>query len=244
MRNSVLAAGPLDEPVPTGARSVQPRSAAPTSIEHATAAALIAAHHYLGTLPKAVQRNFGLFVDGVLVAAACYGPCHSAKLPEGFLELRRLVKHPEYEISLSTFLSATLRTLKVEGVSAVVSWADPSAGHHGGIYQATNWIYTEPYSYNWNSHFRRPDGSIVDHRAAFKMFGTSSKTKVLALNPSWTAFLPAMKLRYVMPLRMRKEKVLTALKARARPYPKPDREERPIRLSSARRRDFKLTGVA
>lgn len=213
-------------------------------LSHATALSFVKTHHYLGTLPKAVQRNYGLYVDDVLQAAACYGPCHSARLPDGFLELRRLVKLPGSEIVLSSFLSETLRMLKADGVPAVVSWADPAAGHHGGIYQATNWIYTEPYSYNWNSHFRRPDGSIVDHRAAFKMFGTSSKTKVLEREPTWVAFLPQMKFRYVMPLRLRKAKCLELMKTSERPYPKPAKESRPARLPNSRRQAFMKTGVA
>ena len=236
------AAGPLDEPVPTGARLVQPQSVAP--IPHDVAAEFVRKYHYLGTLPPAVNLNYGMFDDVGLCAVASYGPCHSARLPAGFIELRRLVRHPASKLSLSSFLADTLRRLKVDGVPAVVSWADPAAGHHGGIYQATNWIYTEPYSYNWNSHFRRPDGSVVDHRAAFKMFGTSSKTKVLALQPTWTAFLPLMKYRYVMPLRLRKAKCLALMKAQERPYPKPAQQARPIRLSNARRQQFMKTGVS
>jgi hypothetical protein len=236
------AVGPLDEPVPTGARSVQPLSTAP--ISHEVAAAFVREHHYLGTLPPAIKTNFGLFRDTKLLAVAAYGPCHSARLPEGFMELRRLVRHPDSAASLSSFLAETLRSLKASDVAAVVSWADPAAGHHGGIYQATNWIYTEPYSYNWNSHFRRPDGSVVDHRAAFKMFGTSSKKKVLELQPTWTAFLPAMKFRYVMPLRLRKAKCLALMKAQERPYPKPAQQAQPVRLSNARRQQFMKTGVS
>jgi len=36
-----------------------------------------------------------------------------------------------------------LRKLKkhAKGLKLVVSYADFNQGHHGGIYQATNWIY-------------------------------------------------------------------------------------------------------
>ena len=186
-------------------------------VSRAEAATLVAAYHYLGTL----NANLCFGVGDPLEAVAAYGPCHMPKAPEGFIELRRLVKRPDAVLSLSAFLADTLRQLKRRGVRAVLTWADPAAGHHGGIYQATNWVYNEPRSYNWNSHFKTEDGSVVDHREAYKRFGTSSKTKVLALNPGWTAFLPAMKYRYVMPLNAPKAECLAALNARELPYPKP-----------------------
>lgn len=182
------------------------------------AAALVEEFHYLRTLHASTCFGVGDPVDAV----AGYGPCHMPRAPKGFIELRRLVKRPGADVALSAFLSSTLRLLKRRGVLAVLTWADPEAGHHGGIYQATNWVYNEPRSYNWNSHFRTETGEVVDHREAFKRFGTSSKTKVLALNPGWSAFLPTMKYRYAMPLNITKAECLELLRARELPYPKPD----------------------
>ncbi len=188
--------------------------------------------HYLGNLPKVVRTNFGGWLDGSLEVVASYGPCHAPRLPKAVLELRRLVKRPGSSVSLSKFLSITARLLKAKGIPALITWADPAHGHHGGIYQAANWIYNEPNSYNWNSHFITDDGRVVDHREAFKRFGTSSKTKVLKINPSWTAFLPQMKYRYVLPLNVEKHQLLESLNAREMPYPKPKYDSRPKRLSS------------
>lgn len=202
-------------------------------------------HHYLHSNPSVAQINYGLIFGNDLEAVASYGPIHVPRSPANWLELRRLVRLPDpYELSipLSSFLSKTLRFLKKENVPAVLSWADPSANHHGGIYQATNWVYTEPYSYNWNSHFKRPDGSIIDHRAAYKMFGTSAREKVLQINPDWVAFLPQPKYRYLMPLSLSKDECLKILKARERPYPKPNIDG--VRKRVDRRNEFKLTGIA
>jgi hypothetical protein len=228
------AACPSDAPLPGGASPEHPREAAP--ISHAAAAPFVRDHHYLGTLPKSVTRNYGLYEDGLLVAVACYGPVHSAKMPKTWIELRRLAKSFHCVMPLSQFLSQSLRALKADGIDAVLSWADMAMDHHGGIYQATNWIYTEPSSYNWNYSFRTESG-VVDHRQAFKMFGTSSKSKVLALRPEWEAFLPPMKLRYLMPLCMRKRRCLEVLRTVERPYPKPGTEGMPKRIPHSRRRE-------
>lgn len=58
-----------------------------------------------------------------------------------FLELNRLVVNDGLpRNALSFFVSRCLQMLPRPLV--VVSYADSSMGHHGYIYQATNWIYT------------------------------------------------------------------------------------------------------
>jgi hypothetical protein len=54
-----------------------------------------------------------------------------------------LTKH---ETPVSKILAQSLKFLKRQSpeLKLVVSYADPEQGHHGGIYQATNWIYTGP----------------------------------------------------------------------------------------------------
>ena len=113
------------------------------------AAGLMERAHYLRTSPTNAAPCFGWFDNDLLYAAAIYGPLHMPKGPKGWLELRRLVRAPDYALPLSSFLSATLRVLKRSGVPAVVTWADPAVGHHGGIYQATNWVYNPEGTHYW-----------------------------------------------------------------------------------------------
>lgn len=185
-------------------------------------------HHYLGDVPAAATFCYG---NGRSVAA--YGPVHAPKMPKDYIELRRLAS--DGTDILSRFLAQTLRALKAEGVPAVLTWADPAAGHHGGIYQATNWIYTEPRSYSWNSHYRRPDGTVVDHRKAYELFGSSAKKVVLEREPTWEAFLPPMKYRYLMPLNVSVEEAVVATRSLVRPYPKPERARQLKRYPAAQR---------
>jgi hypothetical protein len=199
-------------------------------ISRAEAQSFMAQHHYLGDVPAAASVCYGNEKS-----VASYGPVHAPRLPKDYLELRRLAS--DGTDVLSRFLSATLRSLKADGVPAVLTWADPAAGHHGGIYQATNWIYTEPRSYSWNSHYRTPDGTVVDHRAAYKRFGSSAKRVVLEAEPTWEPFLPPMKYRYLMPLNVSRETALLATRSLVRPYPKPKHTARQKRYPAAQREE-------
>jgi hypothetical protein len=198
-------------------------NAAIGAVAYDEAAAFMAKHHYIGTVPVNCSEHFGLYHGDDLVAVACYGHCHIPRLAGTFTELRRLAASAAIERSLSSFLAITMRAMGRRGAQALVTWADPAAGHHGGIYQATNWIYCEPRSYNWNASYRTPDG-VLTHREVFKLYGTSAKPKVLALHPDWVPFLPPMKYRYIYPLSLSKAECLERMRARERPYPKPDRD--------------------
>jgi hypothetical protein len=205
-------------------------------VSRAEAIAFMLAHHYLGTVPSNATNLFGWRHDGRLLAVASYGACHVPKLSKTFRELQRLAASPAMQQPLSSFLSATVRDMRRFGAQALITWADPAAGHHGGIYQATNWVYCEPRSYNWNASYRTPDGTVLSHRQVFDLYGTSAKAKVLALHPDWEAFLPPMKHRYIYPLAMTKAACLEHMRARERPYPKPDRDgDRPKRPAFAMR---------
>ena len=105
--------------------------------------------HYLKRLAS-FTYIFGLYKLNYLVGVCSYGRPVSHSLVKGsfkghyqnnFLELNRLVINENLEKNcLSYFLSKTLKMLPKPTV--VVSYADTSLGHHGYIYQATNWIYT------------------------------------------------------------------------------------------------------
>lgn len=195
----------------------------PMNIERVDAASVVdfmKENHYLGTVPNTSRFCFAGYENGKLKAVAVYGPCQAAKLPRDYLELKRLAACG-LDATLSSFLAHTLRLLKDYGVRAVLTWADQDQGHHGGIYQATNWIYAEPRSYAWVHHYRAPDGTVIDHKKAFAKFGTCSKKKLAEIAPYLEPFLPAMKLRYLMPLNATESDCLRELRAIKKPYPKP-----------------------
>lgn len=190
-------------------------------ISFAEAERVVKRWHYMPSLPSDTQFNFGAFQNGKLVGAACYGNVHIPKIPKDFLELRRLVRQPGADFPLSQFVSKTLASLKSRGIPAVLSYADPAHHHHGGIYQASNWLHLSSKPQGGIRHsFITPDGEI-SHRQAYRVLGTSSAKRILELKPDWTMKRNLRKYRYAMPLKMRMAKMLKILGVTAIPYPKP-----------------------
>ncbi|XVV06329.1 hypothetical protein ACQPW3_13435 [Actinosynnema sp. CA-248983] len=106
--------------------------------------------HYSRTMPVGKIATFGVWEDGVFVGTVIYGRGANSKLgsPYGLtqtecVELVR-VALTDHATPVTQIIAATLRQLRASspGVHLVVSYADSAQGHHGGIYQAGNWIYT------------------------------------------------------------------------------------------------------
>ena len=105
--------------------------------------------HYAHRIPT-ICYAFGLYWHGVLQGVCTFGIPPAKDLATGamgpgykdmFLELNRLVVNDGLpRNALSFFVASCLRMLPRPMV--VVSYADSGVGHHGYIYQATNWLYT------------------------------------------------------------------------------------------------------
>jgi hypothetical protein len=107
--------------------------------------------HYAKRIP-AIIYSFGLYDADLILNGVCtfgtparmlnmgYG-VFDGKLSIETIELNRLCVNDGLEKNtLSFFVAECLRILPKPVV--VVSYADGNKGHHGYIYQATNWIYT------------------------------------------------------------------------------------------------------
>lgn len=107
--------------------------------------------HYAKRIPQ-VSFAFGLFnQENELIGCCTFGlPCRM--MNDGYcifnnqysvktMELNRLVVNENLDKNaLSYFVSQCLKQLPRP--MCIVSYADENFGHHGYIYQATNWIYT------------------------------------------------------------------------------------------------------
>jgi hypothetical protein len=164
----------------------------------------------------------------VIQGVACYSIPLARMAPRDWRELRRLVRVPGYDFPLSYFVSQTLKILKKDDIPAVLSYADPEHGHHGGIYQASNWTFVGP-SIGGQPLFVTDTGEIVHPRTLYSRYGTQSVPKILDINPGWRIFHPIPKHRYIMPLNIRKKKALEIIKCDELPYPKPGEEGKIIR---------------
>lgn len=102
---------------------------------------LLARHHYLG--PAKQGKAFGMFRGGRLVAAQVYRHPSSRHIPPGVLELSRWVLTPIAGTNAGSLLhSRAVKWLKAErAADMLLSYSDPSAGHRGELYRASNWLW-------------------------------------------------------------------------------------------------------
>ena len=102
--------------------------------------------HYAKRIPP-ITHSFGLFdiEKKIMVGVVTYGSppaaIESQYWEQNILELNRLVVQENLGKNvLSFFVSTSLKMLPNNIV--ILSYADTEMGHHGYIYQSTNWIYT------------------------------------------------------------------------------------------------------
>lgn len=123
----------------------------------------------------------------------------------------------EHVAPVSQIMAVAIRFLKQQSpnLRLIVSFADQSQGHHGGIYQANNWIYTgtsEPSTfYLVNGRLRHPR-SI----GAMGLSVTISEIRK-KLDPKAKSVAVPGKHRYLMPLNKKMRKQIIKL---SKPYPK------------------------
>ncbi len=107
----------------------------------------IIANHYTHSFPSRWSRTYRVS-DALITFAYSANPYLENYLfteKIGLLELARLYAPNEHKPNLLTHaIKIALSQLRqdVPGCQAVVSFADPSRGHHGGVYQAASWLYT------------------------------------------------------------------------------------------------------
>ena len=112
---------------------------------------MIVNHHYLHSLPGGTKLAFGTFLEGKLLGAITFGvgPYNAHRLVkeavrDDCLTLTRLWLSDELPAnSESRVIGVSLRAIrKNTKIIFLISYADPSQGHMGTIYQATGWTYT------------------------------------------------------------------------------------------------------
>ena len=105
--------------------------------------------HYSQAMPSGKLIKHGVWEDGAFIGVVLYGRGANRDLlkPYGLditegCELVRIALD-KHEATVSSIVSASMKILKQTNprLRIVVSFADNEQGHHGGIYQAGNWIY-------------------------------------------------------------------------------------------------------
>lgn len=106
--------------------------------------------HYAGVLPTGKLVKIGVWEDGdyrgVVLFSRGASPWLGRKYDLDHTEICELTRVAlrEHDAPVSRILAIAMKILKRSnpGLRLVVSFADPSQDHVGGIYQAGNWIYT------------------------------------------------------------------------------------------------------
>jgi len=189
------------------------------------ARSIIVKNHYSKSYYSGSRFNYGLFKEGNLVGVICYGPPHSHSLKIAIagktyknrvLELNRLwVADSEPRNTESWFISKTMKLVK--SCDILVSFADPTQGHVGYIYQATNWLYT---GQGQNSQALVPKGHTGHPLSVIYGYKKDDLVEKYGLeNLEYRKILG--KHRYIYILNKKKKKlILSRLNYEIKPYPK------------------------
>lgn len=108
--------------------------------------------HYSGCLPSSMQKRVavGAWENGQFAGVVIFGHGANPQIgsPYGLtinqcIELTRIALRPRHATPVSRIVRLALGFLNKSqpGLRLVVSYADQAQGHHGGIYQAGNWVY-------------------------------------------------------------------------------------------------------
>jgi len=180
--------------------------------------------HYSKTMPASRLVRVGVWEDGEFVGCVLFGKGASNRLGDPYelthTEICELVRIAlrEHKTPVSRIMSIAIKMLKKHspGLKLIVSFADSAQNHHGGIYQATNWIFVE--SKDHQSHIVK--GRVYHSRSIHSKYGSGSqKIEWLRNNvdPHATLTLTGAKHKYLYPLTDEMRKRVEKL---AKPYPK------------------------
>ncbi len=192
---------------------------------HAAAKYAVENWHYSRVLPVPPLVKVGAWESEKFIGVVIFsrGANNNLLKPFGLdategCELTR-VSLTKHDAPVSRVVKLAMQFLKRNSpdLRLIVSFADPSEGHHGGIYQAGNWIYTgtQPATVE----FIAPDGKQWHGR----MVSKDGRIKVQGkYRPCWRIdqCKPVEKVgkhRYLMPLDADMRDQITPL---AKPYPK------------------------
>lgn len=178
--------------------------------------------HYSKSIPAGKIVKVGVWEEQKFIGAVLFsrGATPNLGKPYGLsqtecVELVRiaLTKH---KTQVSKIMAIAIKFLSKSnpGIKLIVSFADQSQGHHGGIYQATNWIYTgegDP------ANFYMINGKLTHPRTLGSRKLPQNIKGARSLDKNAQAVKVPGKHRYLMPL---DKQVKESIMKLAKPYPK------------------------
>jgi len=176
--------------------------------------------HYSDTLPVGKMVKAGVWECGKFIGVVLFARGNTPHLGTKYgltqVEVCELVRVAlsKHVSPVSRIVAIALRFLKKQNpkIRMVVSFADPHQGHHGGIYQAGNWVYAgkSPDSTEWFH------GGKWKHNREITSGAFGGKRQVSNYQSLPQRQKPG-KHRYLMPLDDEMRKQIEPLR---KPYPK------------------------
>ena len=169
--------------------------------------------HYSGCMPCGKLFKIGVWEDSIYIGCVLYGRGANLHIGMPFgleqiecCELVRIALN-NHITPVTQIVAKSLNMLKVtnKNMRLIISMADPEQNHHGGIYQAGNWIYIGKTKAQSNCIYK---GKIMHKRSAMAKFGTTTGLKFS--KKLW-------KHKYLMPLDKKMRRQIIKL---SKPYPK------------------------
>lgn len=197
-----------------------------TSIRRKLLTAFFKRHHYSRTCHGGIF-GYALVVDGEIVGAvgistpssekvraSVFGDDHKSRV----LEIHRLCLINDIPKSWTLrLLSGSIKKLHADrpALWALITYADSSEGHHGGIYQAASFLFV---GVSPGRFFYRDNTGLLRHpRISGRNINRSEAHK-----RGWTVEKRGDKFRYLKILKRCPSAVRDRLKLNASKYPKPD----------------------
>lgn len=184
--------------------------------------------HYSKSIPVPPLVKIGAWENGKFIGVVIFSRGASSNLMTPYrlkqdegCELTRIAL-TNHKSQVSKIMKFALMFLKKNSPSLklIVSFADPQYGHHGGIYQAGNWIYcgdTAPSQEYWHNG-KRLHSQQVSEKGWNIQQGQQRKT----VKPSECKIIKTVgKHRYLMPL---DAKIKEKIKLLSKPYPKREKQ--------------------
>tara|TARA_R110000803_G_scaffold208167_1_gene276671 strand:+ start:275 stop:982 length:708 start_codon:yes stop_codon:yes gene_type:complete len=176
--------------------------------------------HYSGCVPKSKLVKVGVWEDGEFIGVVVFGVGATSALVKRYgLEMNNgcelvRVALKGHKTPVSRIMKIALKFLSESNpdLRLVVSFADPTQGHHGGIYQATNWIYS-------GKSAASPEYIYKGKRWQGRSFRNSFKG--MENHPDVKTVMGSSKHRYLMPL---DKEMAEQIKPLAKPYPKREKQ--------------------
>jgi hypothetical protein len=102
---------------------------------------MIRNNHYLKSMCRGGRYYFGLFNNNILVGCAVFG-YPTGRMEQPLLELKRFYLTDSLPKNTgSWFMAKCIRQLKTTEYDGIITYADPTQGHEGTLYKASNFQY-------------------------------------------------------------------------------------------------------